>query len=76
MRVKITGATIELDGKDVSESVRAMEIKITPDGSEVILTLAAEVNADLEAELLALEKKDHVRFTSLNRETRFVRNRL
>jgi hypothetical protein len=75
MHVKITDTTIELDGIDVTESVRAIEIKIT-DHAEITLTLVASVEADLEAELLTLEKADHVRFTSLNNETRFVRNRL
>jgi hypothetical protein len=75
MRVKVAGTKIELDGKDITESVRVLEIKLT-DHAEVTLTMVADLEAELEAELLALEKRDHVRFTSLNNQKRFVRNRL
>jgi hypothetical protein len=75
MRVKVTGATIELDGKDITQSVLSLDIKIT-NHAEVTLTLVADVEISVEAELLKLEKADHVRFTSLNNQKRFVRNRL
>jgi hypothetical protein len=75
MRVKVAGTKIELDGKDITESVRVLEIKLT-DHAEVTLTMVADLEAELEAELVALEKVDHVRFTSLNNQKRFVRNRL
>jgi hypothetical protein len=71
VRIKILGSGIgvdkvELDGKDITQSLTGIEIKITSSTTEVKLTLLAEVDAQIEANLLSLEKEEHVRFKTLS----------
>lgn len=79
VRLKVLGSgigvdRIELDGKDITQSLTEVEIKISSTITEVKLTLLAEVDVDLEANLLNLEKAQHVRFNSLDRiKSHFVR---
>jgi hypothetical protein len=79
VRIKILGSGIgvdkvELDGKDITQSLTAIEVKISDSITEVKLTLMAEVDAEIEAGLLALEKAGHTRFGTLNNPRgRFVR---
>jgi hypothetical protein len=75
MRLKVNDAGVWLDDKEITASVDTLEIKIS-DGVEVSLTITANVDLELEGDLVKLEKRDHVRFTTLNNERRFVRNRL
>jgi hypothetical protein len=79
VRIKILGSGIgvdkvELDGKDITQALTEIEVKISTSITEVKLTLLAEVDAEFEANLLALEKVGYTRFGTLeNPRGRFVR---
>jgi hypothetical protein len=79
VRIKILGSGIgvdkvELDGKDITQALTEIEVKISSSITEVKLTLLAEVDAELEANLLALEKAGYTRFGTLDHPRgRFVR---
>jgi len=74
MLLKINKEKIELDGMNITDHVTGIEIEIF-DATKVVLTLIADVEAEIEADLLRLEKKDHARFDGLNDKPRFVRVR-
>jgi hypothetical protein len=74
MKIKIRDGMVEIDGKDITQSLTEIEIRITGSGAEAKLTLLAEIDAEIEASLLSLEKAEHVRFNSLYPSTtRFLR---
>jgi hypothetical protein len=82
VRIKILGSDsginkIELNGQDITTSVAGFEISASHNSiAEVKLTLMADVDVELEANLLDLEKAGHVRFRSLaNPRATFVRTR-
>jgi hypothetical protein len=81
VRIKMLGSDtgvnrIELNGQNITTSVAAFEISASSNSiAEVKLTLMADVDVELEASLLDLEKVGHVRFHSLAGPTAFVRTR-
>jgi hypothetical protein len=82
VRIRILGSgvgadKIELNGSDITHSVTAFEIKASASQlTEIKLTLIAEVDVEVEASLLALEKAEHVRFSTLsNPRGAFIRSR-
>jgi hypothetical protein len=82
VRIKMLGSDtgvnkIELNGQDITKSVAAFEINANQNSiAEVKLTLMADVDVELEASLLDLEKIGHVRFRSLaTPRAAFVRTR-
>lgn len=72
VRIKILGSSIgpdkiELNDRDITDSIVAYEIKASAESiTTVKLILIAEVDLELEASLVALEKARHVRFATLS----------